>query len=219
MGHVEALQQLLLFLLERGEQPEMSSPLSSPPPGLQFLWDWQQLAHAVWAEDGPELTTLSPVISATATPSYCQAYVRSIRKVYREEQAEEGDDSSTPLLQRRSAVRSAISHAWRGYWELARGADELRPVSGTSVSLWHNAATIFDSLDTLWLAGLRSEFRDGLDYVASHELPFSLLPTKTFEYHIRLVGGLLAAYEVSGEPVLLDGARRAADAILVLMFY
>jgi len=38
--------------------------------------------------------------------------------------------------------------------------------------------------------------------------------TKTFEYSIRVLGGLLGAYSLSGDTRLFAAARNAADAIL-----
>ena len=41
-----------------------------------------------------------------------------------------------------------------------------------------------------------------------------IFPVKTFEYHIRIVGGLLGAFAVSGRRELLRAAAHAADCVL-----
>ena len=47
-------------------------------------------------------------------------------------------------------------------------------------------------------------------------VPTSVIyPVKTFEYHIRIVGGLLGAYTMSGQRELLHSAQFAADCVLV----
>ena len=83
-------------------------------------------------------------------------------------------------------------------------------------------ATFYDSLDTLHLVGLESEFEAAVAEISpsvlnlwSPMVPTSVVyPLKTFEYHIRVVGGLLGAFMVSGRRHLLHSARRAADCVL-----
>ena len=47
--------------------------------------------------------------------------------------------------------------------------------------------------------------------------PSIVYPVKLFEYHIRIVGGLLGAFHVSGRRELLHAATRAADVVLHAM--
>ena len=63
-----------------------------------------------------------------------------------------------------------ISHAWEGYSTYAFGFNELHPVSkrGFSASIFGGTklgATIVDSLDTLYIAGLMDEYHQGRDWV------------------------------------------------------
>lgn len=56
-------------------------------------------------------------------------------------------------------VRDAFLHAWEGYKKEAWTKDELRPLAGgykTPFCGW--AATMVDSLDALWIMGLKEEF-------------------------------------------------------------
>ena len=132
------------------------------------------------------------------------------------------------------AVQGAIHHAWKGYKDMltltttsystigSGWPDDLKPLSQRGSSWLHASATLYDSLDTLYLAGLDNDFDDAIDMVLRHSVTtttttaaaFSLRPTKTFEYSIRVVGGLLGAHSVSGNPQLLALAMRAADALL-----
>lgn len=49
----------------------------------------------------------------------------------------------------------AFRHAWLGYRKFAWGHDELRPVS-QSFSEWFGLGlTLIDSLDTMWILGLK----------------------------------------------------------------
>ena len=62
-------------------------------------------------------------------------------------------------------------------------------------------------LDTLHITGLRNEFRTGVDWVKDDFLHhLSGQSGSYFEISIRALGGLLGAYSLSGEKVLLDKA-------------
>ena len=129
------------------------------------------------------------------------------------------------------AVKDAIQHAWKGYAETANlraytsvlswrywfsslvpPADDLAPLSKSGIRWLNSAATLYDSLDTLYLAGLLEEYEFASDL--AKRLPLPLAPTKTFEYSIRVLGGLLGGYSVSGDVELLSAARRIADSML-----
>jgi len=91
--------------------------------------------------------------------------------------------------------------------------DALQPLSAgfkDQFSGW--AATLVDSLDTLWIMGLRSEFDEAVAAVATIDFGHSsTLTVNMFETNIRYLGGLLAAYDLSGRPVLLQKAVELGD--------
>lgn len=67
--------------------------------------------------------------------------------------------------------------------------------------------TVYDSLDTLYLMGMDDEFHRALGVV--EKATFSLEEEKYapfFETVIRYLGGLLSAYAMSKEPILLAKA-------------
>jgi hypothetical protein len=117
---------------------------------------------------------------------------------------------------RSEAVREAMRHAWRGYKAHAWGADALKPVSKTSENgMGGLGMTIVDSLDTLLLLGLRAEYDEGVDFVVA-SLKFDVQEDlNLFESTIRVLGGLLSAYELDKrrDPRLLRTARHVADAL------
>jgi mannosyl-oligosaccharide alpha-1,2-mannosidase len=96
---------------------------------------------------------------------------------------------------RLATIKSAVAHAWNGYAASAWGYDDVSPAGGgVGVENWHARSTLYDALDTLWLAGMRSEFEEVLGELRWRGPPMPLLaPTKLFEYNIRVVGGLLGA--------------------------
>ncbi|KAJ9137689.1 alpha-1,2-Mannosidase [Pleurostoma richardsiae] len=115
---------------------------------------------------------------------------------------------------RRQAVRAVFLRAWYSYREYAWMRDTLLPISGVAgkdqFSGW--AATLVDSLDTLWIMGLRREFDEAVDAVAWIDFGrSSSASVNMFETNIRYLGGLLAAYDLSGRRILLEKAIELGD--------
>ena len=115
-------------------------------------------------------------------------------------------------------VRSEMRWAWRNYREHAWGKDQIKPISGGFESFplkdHHLGLTVIEALDTLWIMGLYDEFRDGVEWVKAN-LDFDVDgEVSVFETSIRLVGGLLSAFNACGDEVLLTKARDCADRLL-----
>eukprot|EP00750_Incisomonas_marina_P015649 INCI18417.2.p1 GENE.INCI18417.2~~INCI18417.2.p1 ORF type:complete len:634 (-),score=110.27 INCI18417.2:394-2295(-) len=108
---------------------------------------------------------------------------------------------------RAGQIRDAIAFVWKNYRQHAWGQDNLNPISGRGASAGFNhAVTLLDSLDTLWLAGLRKEFDEAVEY-ASKTLASKLRNvaggTSAFETTIRSLGGLEGAYALSKDERLV----------------
>ncbi|KAJ2721393.1 hypothetical protein GGI07_004004 [Coemansia sp. Benny D115] len=119
---------------------------------------------------------------------------------------------------RQQAVRDAMSHAWKGYVDYAYGKDELQPVSKTSNKRWGDwAITLVDSLDSLRLMDLESEYLEAKEFVRT--LDFTRTPEghqlQVFEMTIRALGGLLGAYELDEDPMLLKKAKEVGDILAI----
>lgn len=118
-------------------------------------------------------------------------------------------------LARLEKVKAATLHSWHGYRRFAWLKDELAPISGSSKTSFGGwAVTLIDSLDTLWLMGLKTEFEEAIRALV--EIDFEKpahLPINVFETTIRYLGGLLGAYDVSnGEyPVILHKATEVGN--------
>jgi len=78
-------------------------------------------------------------------------------------------------------------------------------------------ATILDAMDTLLLMGERSEFDAAKDWVLANLRFEEQENVSVFETTIRILGGLLSAWDLDGrrEPRFLDKARDLADRLLV----
>ncbi|KIJ59220.1 glycoside hydrolase family 47 protein [Hydnomerulius pinastri MD-312] len=116
---------------------------------------------------------------------------------------------------RAEAVREAFLHAYNGYTKYAGTYDELRPISGEKVNNFNGwAVTLIDALDTLWIMGLHDQFHDAIPTVAQMSFLTQNKFAPFFETVIRVLGGLLSAYALSGEPVLLTRADDLGKALL-----
>ena len=71
--------------------------------------------------------------------------------------------------------------------------------------------TLVDSLDTLCLLGLRAEFDQAAEWAIRNLTLRADAHVSVFEYNIRLLGGLLSAYELSGKEGLLGKAREVGE--------
>ncbi|TGO38265.1 hypothetical protein BHYA_0078g00170 [Botrytis hyacinthi] len=116
---------------------------------------------------------------------------------------------------RLEAVKSNFTHAWNGYTSHAWLKDEVMPLSGGSMDPFGGwAASLVDTLDTLWIMGMHSEFKGAVE--AIQEIDFStcaLEQINVFETTIRYLGGFLSAYELSDGkyPVLLQKATEMGE--------
>ena len=123
------------------------------------------------------------------------------------------------MIHRRDFVRGMMKFAWDGYKEKAWGYNEVKPDSGRpSTSNIFGAAqtgaTIIDGLDTLWIMGLKQEFKDGQEWVSNNfSLKLSTQSLSAFETVIRFLGGLMGAYRMSGDFMFVEKAIDVARSI------
>jgi len=104
-------------------------------------------------------------------------------------------------------VRGEFQHAWTNYQRFAAGHDELNPVSRTPHD-WYPplvvSMTPVDALDTLLLMKFNDE-ADAARRLIDERLNFDAdVSVQVFEVTIRLLGGLLSAHQMTGDPKLLQ---------------
>jgi len=121
--------------------------------------------------------------------------------------------SDALAYKRREAVRGVMRRAWSSYRKYAWGADELKPVSNRSHEWLHLGATLVDCLDNLWIMGMRQEFQEAREWVAT-SLHFRSPSVSMFETVIRILGGLLSAFELSKDKIFLTKAKELADKMM-----
>jgi mannosidase alpha-like ER degradation enhancer 2 len=102
-------------------------------------------------------------------------------------------------------VREEFLHAWSAYHQYAWGHDALKPLS-LEPRDWYGQSLLMtpvDALDTLVLMGLKSEAQETRELIVS-TLTFDRdVEVKHFEIVIRLLGGLLSSYQLTGDARLL----------------
>lgn len=112
--------------------------------------------------------------------------------------------------ERRTAVKRAVEHAWDAYAEHAWGYDELLPISKKGVNNFAPGlgVTIVDSLSTLYLmGGLDGRYERARDWIAT-SLDFDKVGSViVFETVIRVLGGLVSMYHLSGDDLYMRKAE------------
>jgi mannosidase alpha-like ER degradation enhancer 2 len=107
------------------------------------------------------------------------------------------------------AVRGEFLHAWNGYMTYARGHDALKPLSKTPHD-WYGRSLVMtpvDAYDTMVLMGLTKEASEAKQLILD-SLSFDRdIEVQAFEITIRLLGGLLSAYQVDGDKRFLSLAE------------
>ncbi|KAJ7044147.1 glycoside hydrolase family 47 protein [Mycena alexandri] len=126
-------------------------------------------------------------------------------------------DFSADVVKRDAIVR-AFQHAWGAYERDAMGDDEYHPISQEGSNLTDAGGigyTVVDSIDTMLLMGLTQEYSRAREWVATKMSFDRNASFNTFETTIRVLGGLLSAYHLSGEdPLYLEKAIELADRMI-----
>lgn len=111
-----------------------------------------------------------------------------------------------------------MKFAWDNYKQYALGKNELRPLTknGHIGNMFGGlrGATVVDSLDTLYVMELHEEFQEAKNWVEEN---FDLNvngEASLFEVNIRYVGGLLAAFYLTGEEIFKSKALELGEKLL-----
>jgi mannosidase alpha-like ER degradation enhancer 2 len=113
-------------------------------------------------------------------------------------------------------VRGEFLYAWNAYKQYAWGHDELKPLSKSSRD-WHSVSLLMtpvDALDTMIIMGLTDEATKTREFIAKNLSFDQDIEVKNFEITIRLLGGLLSSYQLTGDDRLLDLAANLGNRLL-----
>lgn len=118
---------------------------------------------------------------------------------------------------RRDIVLKVFKRSYGAYKTHAWLRDELAPISGESIDTFGGwAATLVDTLDTLWIMDLKLEFYEASAAVVAIDFAeTSAGAANVFETTIRHLGGLLSAYDLSGDKAILQKAVELGEMLYV----
>lgn len=113
-------------------------------------------------------------------------------------------------------VKAEFIHAWNGYKKYAWGHDDLKPLSKSFYD-WYGESLLMtpvDAFSTMKLMQLEKEAEEAKRLILDNLSFDKNLDVQLFEINIRLLGGLLSAYQLDGDERFLDFAVDLADRLL-----
>ena len=113
-------------------------------------------------------------------------------------------------------VKAEFLHAWNGYEKYAWGHDDLKPLS-KSYHDWYSEPLLMtpvDSLDTMIIMGFKKEANATREYIVQNLSFDKDISVQNFEITIRLLGGLLTNYQLTGDKRLLVLAEDLGNRLL-----
>ncbi|HSL55436.1 MAG TPA: glycoside hydrolase family 47 protein [Pyrinomonadaceae bacterium] len=113
-------------------------------------------------------------------------------------------------------VKAEFLHAWNGYKKYAWGHDDLKPLSKTHHD-WYPQPLLMtpvDALDTMILMDLDDEATTTKQYILNNLSFDKDIEVQNFEITIRLLGGLLTNYQLTGDKRFLNLAEDLGNRLL-----
>ena len=113
-------------------------------------------------------------------------------------------------------VKAEFLHAWNGYKKYAWGHDDLKPLSKTHHDWYPQPLlmTAVDALDTMILMELNDEAAATKQYILDNLSFDKDIEVQNFEVTIRLLGGLLTNYQLTGDKRFLNLAEDLGNRLL-----
>jgi hypothetical protein len=111
-----------------------------------------------------------------------------------------------------AAVSGATSHAFTQYFSRCSHHDSLLS-DGTCYSPFGSRASLFESLETLYLLNLRTEFRQAREAVAALSVgDFGWV--NRHEFWGRVIGSLIGTFLLTGDELFIEKAIHFAEPLL-----
>ena len=124
--------------------------------------------------------------------------------------------AQTPKKKLAAEVRAEFLRAWNGYKKYAWGHDDLKPLSKTYHD-WYPQPLLMtpvDSLDTMIIMEMDDEVATTKKYILENLSFDKDIEVQNFEITIRLLGGLLTNYQLTGDKRFLDLAEDLGNRLL-----
>lgn len=113
-------------------------------------------------------------------------------------------------------VKAEFLHAWNGYKQYGWGHDALKPLSKQPHD-WYSASLLMtpvDAYDVMLLMGLAKEAAETKKLILDRLSFDKNIEVQAFEITIRLLGGLLSAYQMDGDKQFLALAKDLGNRLL-----
>ncbi|KAH7256503.1 glycoside hydrolase [Fusarium tricinctum] len=212
-----ALLTLILFFYWTGRTPEYVGPQYGHGPYNHNQKHGWPVKSSLWRQDQDD-NYYWKTVKVNYPHSAIQPLPTSPPVIFPKVQATFPEFSrSTAELrrERQQAVKETFKRCWNSYKKHAWMADELSPVSAGQANPFGGwAATLVDSLDTLWIMDMQEEFNEAV--AAVDKIDFTTTELKEvniFETNIRYLGGFIAAFELSADMRLLRKAVQVGEMI------
>jgi glycosyl hydrolase family 47 len=113
-------------------------------------------------------------------------------------------------------VRQETLRSWKAYKQYAWGHDALKPLTKSAEDWYEHPLYIspIDAYSTLKLMGFDAEAKEIENYVVDSLSWDKDIDAKVFEVNIRILGGLLSMYDMTGNPEVLAKTVDFADRLL-----
>jgi hypothetical protein len=117
-------------------------------------------------------------------------------------------ETEHPTQQLAIRVRHDTKRSWDAYRDYALGKDVLLPLSKSGMNWYEESLNIspIDAFSTLVVTGLTGDAGQVVEYVADSVSFDKDFKAKVFEVNIRVLGGLLSMYQLSGDRRILEKA-------------
>lgn len=113
-------------------------------------------------------------------------------------------------------VKDAFRKAWKGYKDYAWGMDAVNPIAEKGHN-WYSEPLLMtpvDAYSTMCIMGLEKEKEEAKELIFS-KLNFDKdMEIQQFEIAIRIMGGLISAYQLDGDPRFLSLAEDLAKRMM-----
>ena len=113
-------------------------------------------------------------------------------------------------------VKAAFSKAWTSYMTYAKGMDAVNPISHEGHN-WYDESLLMtpvDAFTTMYTMGLEKEMAEAKELIFNNLSFDKDMYVQQFEIAIRMLGGLLSAYQLDGDERFLDMAKDLGDRMM-----
>ena len=125
-------------------------------------------------------------------------------------------DGDSTKIEYAEKVKQEFLHSWNAYKKYAWGKDQLKPLSKTFRN-WYDESLLMtpvDAFDTMVLMGLNEEAKETKELIFKNLSFDKNFFVQNFEITIRLLGGLISAYQLDGDKRFLDLAEDLGNRLL-----